>query len=223
MTRRAWLALGLAALSLAGPVTARGAMAAAARPAASASWLEAGLLAGGLGLDADLADYRWDTRPAPLWGGRVLAGRGPLAVGIGGWQSRTTQGTGLPEAPTAPRVALATVAAVGLARAASPLGCELWLGAHVGRLRAAWEPDELVVAGAGAPVTVRFDDLDTWCYGPAVELRRQLAPSLQASLQAERSSWSLDTAHRVGQDIEYRRDHFANWTARLQVAWRWWL
>jgi hypothetical protein len=210
----------LATLAKAGPVAAA-VPATAAAPHGHDTWLEAGPLAGGLGLDGDLADYRWDTRPAPLWGGRVLAGRGPLAVGVNGWTAHTTQETGLPGAPVTPRVALTTVAAIGLVRAASPAGCELWLGAQAGRLHAGWEPDELVVEGAGDPVTVTFAGVDTWCLGPALELRRQLAPALQVSLQAERSSWSLETAHRAGQDIEYRRDHFANWTARLQVAWRW--
>ena len=178
-------------------------------------------MAGGLGLDADLADYRWDTRPAPLWGGRLLAGRGALALGLGGWTARTTQETGVPGAPVVPRVALASLTAVGLARVASPLGCELWLGAQAGRMHVGWDPGEMVVDGDGAPLTVTFADIDTWCVGAVVELRRQLAPALQASLQAERSTWSLDTAHRVGQDIEYREDRFANWTASLQLAWRW--
>lgn len=200
------------ALAVGGPVPVR---------AATPFWLEAGPAAGGLGLDADLADYRWDTRPASLWGGRVLAGQGPLALGLCGWRAATTQSTGLPGEATAPRVALTTLAAVGLARVASPLGCELWLGGQAGRLHADWEPGELVVDQGGEAVTVRFVDVDEWSLGVAAEIRRRLGRDLSLSLQAERSSWSLDTAHRVGDAIEYRRDRFANWTARLQVAWRW--
>lgn len=203
-------AVALSLLLAALPATAR-----------AGAWLEAGPLAGGLGLDSDLAAYRWDTRPAPLWGGRVLAGRGRLALGVDGWRSRTTQGTGLPESSVAPRVSLETVAVVGLARVASPLGCELWLGGQAGRLHVGWEPDHLVVEAAGDPVTVTYAGVDTWCAGPAAELRRQLAPSLQALAQAGWSSWSLDTAHRAGGDIVYGQERFAQWTARLQLAWRW--
>jgi hypothetical protein len=190
--------------------------------AQTAVWAAVGPTAGGLGLDPDLADYRWDTRPAAQWGARALVGRGPLAVGIQAWRAGTTQGTGLPEADTAPHVALTSLAAVALARVAAPLGCEVWLGCQAGRLHATWEPGELVVAAAGGePVTVHFNDVEEWCLGVVVEVERQLGHGLVASAQAERSGFALDTAHRNGDAIEFGRDRFAAWSARLQLAWRW--
>lgn len=186
------------------------------------AWVAAGPSAGGLGLDEDLADYRWDTRPATQWGGRVLAGRGPFAVGLCAWRAGTSQGTGLPEVDDEPQVALSTLSAVGLVRVASPLGCEVWLGGQAGRLHASWEPGELVVAtGGGAPVTVAFEDVDELCLGFTAEVQRRLGRGLVAAVQAERSTFALETAHRRGDVIELDRDRFSTWSARVQLAWRW--
>lgn len=203
-----------------------GALLAAAAPASAVAappgtWLAAGPAAGGLGLDGDLADYRWDTRPAAHWGGRVLAGRGPFALGLCAWRAGTTQATGLPGATVEPRVALSTLAATALARVAAPLGCELWLGAQAGRLHAGWEPGALTVDVGGAPVDVEFHDIDEWCAGLVAEVQRPFGRGLVASLQGERSTFAFDTAHRRGDEIVAGRERFSAWAVRLQVAWRW--
>ncbi len=185
-------------------------------------WVAAGPAVGGLGLDEDLANYRWDTRPSAQWGGRVLAGRGPFAVGLCAWRAGTSQGTGLPGVEAEPQVALSALSAVGMVRVATPLGCEVWFGGQAGRLRASWEPGELVVAtGGGAPVTVDFDDVDEWCLGFSAEVQRRLGRGLVVAVQAERSTFALETAHRRGDVIERDRDRFSLWSARVQLAW-WW-
>lgn len=214
MTVRA-LGMGvlLAGLAVAGP--------AAAGLGATERWVAIGPTAGSLGLDEDLANYRWDTRPASQWGAQAMVGRGRLAAGLWAWSAGTTQGTGLPEASVTPRVALRSVAAVGLVRVASPLGCGLWLGGQAGRLRLRWEPGELAVDTGAGPVTVAYQDIDTWNLGVVAELRRALGRGLVAGLQAERSSFALDTSHRNGDVIENGRDRFTNWSARLQLAWSW--
>jgi len=190
--------------------------------AQSSTWVAVGPTAGSLGLDEDLADYRWDTQPAAQLGARVLAGRGPFALGLCAWRAETTQGTGLPAVATEPRVALSTLAAVGLVRVASPLGCGLWVGGQAGRLHAGWEPGELAVdTGAGAPVTVAFRDVDEWCFGLSAELQRPLGRDLVVAVQGERSAFALDTAHRQGETIDNDRDRFTTWSVRLQLAWRW--
>ena len=214
-----FLRAGAAALVAAAAFVAGGTTAASA--ASAPVWLAAGPTAGGLGLDEDLADYRWDTRPAAQWGGRVLAGRGAFALGLCAWRSGTTQATGLPGVTVEPSVALTTVSATALARVAAPLGCEVWLGALAGRLHAGWEPGTLVVAAGGEPVAVEFRDVDEWCTGLVFEVQRRLGRGLVASLQGERSTFALDTAHRRGDAIVAGRDRFGVWAARLQVAWRW--
>ena len=210
------------ALSLGGLLLAAVASLPCAAVAASADrWVAVGPTAGGLGLDSDLADYRWDTRPASQWGAQAMVGRGRLAGGLWAWSAGTTQGTGLPEADVTPRVALRSIAAVGLVRVASPLGCALWLGGQAGRLRMRWEPGELAIETGAGPVTVAYQDIDEWSLGVVAELRRSLGRGVVAGLQVERSGFALDTAHRNGGAVELGRDRFTNWSARLQLAWQW--
>lgn len=210
----------LAGLALAGGLTA---LCAPARAASrSPVWIEAGPAMGGISLDADLAGYRWDTRPAAQWGGRVLAGRGPFALGLGAWRAGTTQGTGLAGDVAPLDVTLTTVTALALVRVAAPLGCELRLGGEAGRLRASWDPGTLAVdTGGGAMVEVAFDDVDEWCVGVTAEVQRDLGRGLAATVQADWSSFALDTAHRRGDEIVLERERFGAWAARVQLAWRW--
>lgn len=210
----------VACLVIAGGLAAAGCPGAAvARPPA---WVEAGPALGGLGLDRDLARYRWETGPAAQWGGRVLAGRGPLALGLGAWRSGTTQDTGLTDGTPPLAVSLSTVALVGLARVATPFGCEVRLGGQAGRLHASWDPGTLAVAtGGGAKVDVVFEDIDEWCYGANVEVQRDLGRGLAATLQGEWTRFSLDAAHRSGDAIVQERERFGAWAVRLQMAWRW--
>lgn len=207
-------------LALAGWLAAAASSAGAATR--TSAWIEAGPALGGLGLDRDLARYRWDTRASTQWGGRVLAGRGPLALGLGAWRSGTTQGTGLTDGTPPLAVSLTTVALVGLARVATPFGCELRLGGQAGRLHASWDPGNLAVAmDGGAKVDVAFADIDEWCVGVNVEIQRELGRGLAASLLGEWTGFSLDTAHRRGDEIAQERERFGTWAARMQLAWRW--
>ena len=196
----------------------------AARAAAATSWwLEAGPAAGGLSLDDDLADYRWETGTLPVWGAQALVGRGGLAGGLCVWRTSTTQGTGLPDGAGAPTVMLTNLAAVGRVRLVSPLGIEMWATGQIGRVHLAWSPEQLVIdPGTGAaPVTITYQALDEWNPGLGVELRRQLGSGTTVALQVERTAFALDTAHRRGDGIDESRDRFVNWSARLQLAWRW--
>lgn len=211
----------LARLGLAGALALAGTPAGIAAPG-SGPWLEAGAALGGLALDEDLADYRWDTSPATQWGARVLAGRGPFALGLGAWRSGTTQDTGLPGEVPPLAVSVSAVALTGLVRVATPLGWELRLGGQAGRLHAGWEPASLKVdTGAGEPVDVVFEDIDEWLVGVTAEVQRELGRGLVAVAQADWSSFSLETAHRRGDAIVEQRERFGAWSARVQVGWRW--
>lgn len=186
-------------------------------------WIAAGPSAGSLSLDTDLADYRWDVTPAAVWGAQAIAGRSGLAFGLRSWRTNTTQGTGLQGETRDPVVHLTSLEAVGQLRLARFLGSELWGGVQAGLLRVAYEPDSFTFeAGGGAgPVTVNYKDIDAWNLGLGLEWRRPLARRLTLAVQVERSSFALDTSHRRGDEIVDERDRFANWAARLQMAWLW--
>jgi hypothetical protein len=86
----------------------------------------------------------------------------------------------------------------------------------------AYDPDQLTLdVGAGTPITVAFDSIAEWDYGFGIEIRGDLTAQLALALQAERSSFSLDTAHRSGDEIVETRERFDQWSLRLQAAWFW--
>ncbi len=189
----------------------------------TASWrLDAGAAAGGLGLDPHLADYRWDVSPAATWGAQAAFTRGRVGCGLRAWRARTTQGTGLTAGPADLDVTLTGVELTAQTRLLTVAGCQLWAAVLGGRLHGAYAPDRLTAAvGGGEPVTVVFAPLDTWTWGLGAELRRPLGRSLGLALQAERTGFALDTAHRRGADVVTARETFHNWSARLLVAWSW--
>jgi len=184
-------------------------------------WLAAGPAVGGLSLDPHLADYRWDTTPAATVGVQTLVGRGWLAGGLRLGRANTTQGTGLVDAGEAPTVRLTSVELTAQARVVAVAGVELWLGGQVGRLNLRYAPDELTIDPGGEPLTVALEPIGEWAYGLGAELRYRVGSRLDVALQAERSSFALDTAHRRGDEIVTERERFYNWGARLLVAWSW--
>jgi hypothetical protein len=184
-------------------------------------WLAAGPAAGSLSLDAHLADYRWDTSPAAVWGVQGLVGRGRLAGGLRLWRSRTTQGTGLVNAPEAPTVTLTGVELAAQVRVVTVAKVEVWGAAQGGRLHLRYAPDRVTVDPGGEPLTIDLAPIDEWTLGLGVELRRRVGRRVDVALQAERSSFALETSHRRGQEIVTERERFYNWSARLLVAWSW--
>ena len=190
-------------------------------PAGEVWWLAAGPAAGALSLDPHLADYRWDTTPAGTFGVQALTGRGWLAGGLRWWRSRTTQGTGLVAASTEPTVTLDGLELTAQARLVTVAGIELWGGGQVGRLHLRYAPDELIVDTGGVPLTVALDPIGEWTVGLGAELRHRVGSRVDVALQAEWSSFALDTAHRRGDEIVTERERFYNWSARLLVAWSW--
>ncbi|HEU4928710.1 MAG TPA: hypothetical protein VFU38_02685 [Candidatus Krumholzibacteria bacterium] len=186
-----------------------------------ASWrLAVGPLLGGLAFDPSLDNYRWDTSPALQAGVQATVFYGRLAAGARAWRARTTQATGFPGETQAPRVALTSVECVAQGRMVSYRGVELWGAVHGGRLFLAYDPDQLTVdTGIGSPITVAFDSIAEWDYGFGIEIRGDLTPQLALALQADRSSFSLDTAHRSGDDIVLSRERFDQWSLRVQASW----
>jgi uncharacterized protein YegJ (DUF2314 family) len=84
----------------------------------------------------------------------------------------------------------------------------------------AYDPDHLTFdPGAGEPITVAFDSISEWDYGFGTEIRGAVTAQLALALQADHTSFSLDTAHRSGDEIVASRERFDQWSLRLQVAW----
>lgn len=181
-----------------------------------------GPLLGGLAFDPSLENYRWDVSPSLQAGLQATLYHGRFAAGARAWRAQTTQATGFPGDSQAPRVALTSVECVAQGRIVSYRGVEFWGAAHGGRLFLAYDPDQLTVdAGIGAPITVAFDSIAEWNYGFGIEIRGDLTPQLALALQADRSSFSLDTAHRSGTEIVEARERFDQWSLRVQASWLW--
>jgi hypothetical protein len=184
--------------------------------------IAAGAAVGGLLLDPSLDDYRWDVTPALQTGVQVTLFRDRFATGARAWMSHTSQASGIPGQTQAPRVTVAAIEWVGQGRLVSYRGVELWGMVHGGRLFLSYDPDQMTFdAGVGTPVTVAFDSISEWDYGFGAEIRRRLTAQLALALQAERTSFSLDTAHRSGDEIVESRERFDQWSLRVQAAWLW--
>ncbi len=183
--------------------------------------LAIGPMAGALGLDRDLADYRWDTRPALQAGAHATLYRGRFGAGLRFWRARTTQASGIPGESQAPRVNLTGIELVGQVRFVTYAGVELWGSAHGGRLHLGYDPDQLTfdLGLTSGPVTVDYEPISEWDLGLGLELRGELTTHMALSLQAESSTFALDTSHRRGDEIVQSRERFYGWSLRLQVSW----
>ena len=199
----------------AGPVTASG------DNTAGSDWqLAIGPLIGATALDQSLANYRWDTRPALQSGVQATLYRGRFGAGVRVLRSQTTQGSGILGATEAPQVNLTSFDIIGEARVVRYLGAELWGTAHTGLLHLGYDPDQIVFdPGAGGPITVAYDPISEWDFGLGLEVRRELMTHMALSLQAEGSTFALDTARRRGNEIVQSRERFYGWSLRLQVSW----
>ncbi len=190
---------------------------------ADAGWrVGVGAMIGGLSFDSHLDDYRWDVSPTLQSGAQATVFRGRFATGARLWFAHTTQAIGIPGETQAPRVNVTAIEWVGQGRVVSYRGVELWGMVHGGRLFLAYDPDQLTFdVGVGAPITVAFDSIAEWDYGFGMEIRGRVTAQLALALQAEHSSFSLDTAHRKGDEIVEARERFDQWSLRVQAAWFW--
>jgi len=179
-----------------------------------------GLEAGGTWLDPTLANYRWDISGNASYGLELRAGIDRTHLGLRLWRSGTTQGTGIPGETTEPKVRLTGVELVGRLRVANFWGFRSFLSAGGGLLHMGYSPDELSIVpqGASEAILVRFQSIDEWTmsYGFAVE--RNLFGMVALGLHLERLTFSLDTLHRNGGNIEEQRERFGNWIGRLTLT-----
>jgi hypothetical protein len=176
--------------------------------------------AGGLLLDVDLENYRWDVRPHGVWGGELWAARGHWEAGIAIDRARTSQSTGIPGESFAPQVTLSTLSSRLRFVPGARWGLEPVLELQAGRMHAGYDPEraELDLVGGAGPITVRYEPLDAWRLGTGVGIRHWMSDRLALGLHVERTSFALETLHRNGEDIEERRERFGNWQWRVQIA-----
>ena len=213
--RRAGLGAALLAVALlAAPVPAHALDAAPVR-------LSIGVLGGSSKPDAGLADYQWETLPRAAWGAQALAGRGGFEAGMRLWRSATTQRHALPAGDEVSTVHWTSVEALGRMRLASLWGVDVLGSMSAGWLRLSYAPERMTIdAGGGVPVEVVFAPIDEWIAGAGMAFTRPLAGGWSAGLEVDRRAFRMDTAHRNGGTIEYRRDTFGDWSARFEIARR---
>lgn len=194
----------------------------AARGGEPSTWhLATSLSAGAVAPDQNLADYRWDTSPTSLYSVQALAVHGRVAGGLRMSRWATTQGTGLSEVAGDPTVTTTQYDLVGQVRLVDFLGFELWGTVLGGLVGLTYTPDTVVIPGpgSGGDITVNYEPVNETSLGFGLELKRELAPWLAASLVGEQSHFSLDTYHRRGDAIVAERQGFSNGSLRLQVSW----
>ncbi len=169
-----------------------------------------------------MADYQWDVRPHAAWGAQLLAGLGSCAAGLRWWQGGTTQSLGL-AGVTDPSVRTSSLELIARARVATWRGLALEATAAGGRLALHYRPDHVTVGTGGAPVEVTLAPVHDWVAGAGLALQAPLPGDWNWGLELERRVFALDTAHRNGNAIEYGRETFGDWDARVAVthAWNW--
>lgn len=182
------------------------------------TWISVGLVAGTTQFDAGLADYQWDTTPRVGWGVLALVGRGRLACGLRAWRASTTQSIG--DLGEAPAVHATSWELVGEGRLAEVMGIRVLATAGAGRLHLGYEPDRITIQppGAPSPIVVDLAPVGTWIAGGGLMLRRAVVPAWTVGIGFDARVFSIDTAHRAGDEIVVGRETFGDWSARFELA-----
>ena len=175
------------------------------------------MLTGAAQSDRRLADYQWDVSARSAWGLQAFAGAGRFGAGLRAWTHPARQHLEL-DSTTDPRVRITRLDLVARARLASRWGVALDALASVGRMHLAYTPDHVQVPSGGAPVEVALRPIDAWTLGGGLALRRPITGSWAAGLELDTATFGMDTAHRNGEDTEYRHERFQDWNARIELA-----
>ena len=183
-------------------------------------WTSVGILTGSTQLDANLADYQWDTRPQMAWGAEARHGRGRFAGGLRLWRTQTTQQMDAPGVTSAPVVHSTSLELLAQGRIVEGWGTRLLASASAGRLFLGYSPDQVTIdlGGGSGPTEVALSPVQEWIVGGGLSLERALGVRWSMSLEVDRRVFALDTAHRNGAVIETGRESFGEWSARLGFA-----
>jgi hypothetical protein len=171
--------------------------------------------------DPALANYHWDTHPALQSGVQATLYWNRLAAGARLTLAHTTQASGIPGAAASPRVNLTGITVVGEGRIVTCRGVSLWGSARAGQLLLGYDPDRMTfdTGGSTGTITVDFSPISEWSYGLGIEVRGDLTRQLALALQAESTTFALDTAHRRGSEIVESRERFFSWEVGLHLSW----
>jgi hypothetical protein len=183
-------------------------------------WISIGILSGVTQPDRKLADYQWDTVPRLGWGGQAVVGGRAWSAGLRLWTASTTQRLDAQDPDARSTARWTSLEVVGRRRLATLLGNQVAALASAGRVHLGYDPDRITFDVNGTPVTVVLEPVDEWIMGAGVSLQRPLGASWDLGLEIERRRFELDTAHRDGDAIEYARESFGDWSARLAIARR---
>ena len=185
-------------------------------------WFSFGFQTGFVKPDASFADYQWDTRPQVTWGAEALAGEGRWALGARFLRSSNTQEIDATATAPTTTVRMTSLELVGKGRVVSVLGTDVFGMASVGRVHLGYSPDQVTIdpTGLGITVDVEFEPVNEWIVGGGMAIRRDLASAWAAGLEIDHRVFSLETAHRNGNSIEFGRESFGDWSARLGLAWQ---
>jgi hypothetical protein len=189
-----------------------------ARHAPPGGTISISFLTGSTQFDTGLADYQWDVTPRFGWGVLGLVGRGRLAAGLELWRAGTTQAVG--DLGSAPEVHATSAELVGEVMAVERWETRLWLRGHGGLMRLGYHPDQITIQPPGpvSPIVVALDPVNAWTGGAGVALRRALTDRWALGLGVDMRRFTIDTAHRAGNEVVYGRETFGDWTARCEVA-----
>jgi hypothetical protein len=185
--------------------------------AAEGPWVSLGLLSGSTSAVGSLADYQWRVAPRAAWGAEANAGVGRFSAGLRGWSASSVQQVSAAGVSASPQVRWTSLETVGRVRLADALGIAVHATVSAGRVRLAWHPDRVTLDAGGSPVTVDFRPVDEWIGGGGLALSRPVGSRWRLGMEVERRVFALDTAHRNGSVIEYARQSFGDWSARLGV------
>jgi hypothetical protein len=117
-----------------------------------------------------------------------------------------------------PSVRLTTYELVGRANVAEWAATRVQVSASVGRIHLGYHPDHATLAGGGTPVAVTFAPIQEWMAGAGIGVERPLGGRWTLGLGVDANRFSLDTAHRNGAVIDFGRNAFVNWNARIELA-----
>lgn len=175
---------------------------------------------GQLWLDTELQDYRWDTTGQARLGVECEAQRGPWSAAVSLDRSHTVQATGVPGENPSPTVHW-TSWSLHLRRLRSlPAQLQLHAGIQAGQVRLSWDPERLSITAPGVldPVSVDFEPVRSWHYGPQLGLQWGATDSWSLVGLVEYSRFRLDTAHQSGGSVVQERRTFSAWQWSIGLA-----
>jgi hypothetical protein len=111
---------------------------------------------------------------------------------------------------------------VGQGRLATVLGNQLLAVGSVGRVHLGYDPDRITInpGGLGSTIDVELAAVNEWIVGGGLAVKRSLTPDWATGLEVDYRVFSMDTAHRSGDEIVLERQSFGEVSARLALAWQ---